>query len=64
MACPSSFPCSHEEKHFDPNSSREVDLDKTGCTTSFRGDETDPNFLQAFFWILVPPTDPRLYSRL
>ena len=57
MACPGSFPSSLGEKHPNPTTGREVDLDMLGCMTSCRKGETDPNFQifrMLFFWILVP----------
>ena len=57
MGCPGSFPSSYGENHTKPQLGWEVDSDKPGCTRSCRGDVTNPTFLHAFFWILVP--DPR-----
>ena len=45
MACSSSFPSWREENHPDPNSGRDLDLDKPGCVTFYWGNVTDPAFL-------------------
>ena len=67
--CPGSLPSSHGEKHPDPKSGRDLDPDKLGCTTSCRGDETDPNVLHTLkknFVLNIRPfaTDPRVGCRV
>ena len=58
MTSPGSFPSSHGKNHPDPKAGRDLDPDKPGCNTSCLGDEGNPTFLCAFFWVLVP--DSRL----
>ena len=56
MTCPGSFPSCCGENHPDPKSDWDLDPNKPRCSTSCRGDETDPTFLHVFsgFASLIP----------
>ena len=56
--CHSSFLSSWRENHPKPKVIRDHDPDKSGCTTSCRGDKTDPTFSFTFFLFVSPTLQP------
>ena len=58
MACPGRVPSSWGENYPNPKSGWDLDPDKPGCNMSCWGDENEPTFLHAFFWIYIPVSLP------